>query len=94
MTERLTYDQINWNSSRGVAYQETREKPGSWAVFQGEDGMRRVRYIEGTPADEILPGLMSKGSPGYWYEVAVRDTTKMTEDLAIGFRVYEPREGE
>lgn len=90
----LTYDQIDWNSARGIAYADVRDNGGQ-TIFQGEDGFRRVRFVKGAPALEIMEGLTAEGSPGYWYETVVQDNTKITENNdAIGFRVYEPRDGE
>lgn len=89
----MNLSDIKPNSPRAIAYEKAKEKPGIEVRFQGEDGYRTVRYAKGSKGEEIFGTVISEPTPGHWYEKAVQDVTKISEDAAQGFRVKdEPEE--
>jgi hypothetical protein len=85
----MKLSEINPNSPRGIAYEKAKLVPGIEVKFQGEDGYRTTRYAKGTPAQEVMGMEIMPATSGCWYEKAVVDATKITEDVTIGFRVKD-----
>lgn len=85
----MNLSEINPNSPRGIAYEKAKETPGIEVKFQGEDGYRTVRYAKGTAGEEVFGTVISEPTPGHWYEKAVQDVTKISEDPMQGFRVKD-----
>ena len=91
---KMEYEDIDWNSERGLAYQEAKRFPGKVIQFQAETGYAIVYYVKGAPEIEMMAGLIIGGRPGRWFERPVRDLTKITPDANdVGFRVYDKEEG-
>ena len=85
----MKFSEIDPNSPRGIAYEKAKDTPGVEVKFQGEEGFLTVRYAKGTPADEVFGTIIQPAVPGYWYEKAVQDVTKISEDPMQGFRVKD-----
>lgn len=84
--------EIDWNTVRGAAFEDARAEPGTVRKYQAEDGLMQVSYHDPLPSATLFGVEIAPGRPGYWYEVAVRDNTKIFEDSAIGIRIIDADE--